>query len=686
MTRNPTVLVLLAACVLFGAAAGVHAEERVVTLESLLNEMIDRDVIARWPHPEYVCRQDGSWDRRTKTPNDPAGWFANGDNMESMGVPVKWETHQGRQECLLLAVDGPGAIVRFWSGGARPKGKVRFYLDEAEQPAIEAPLYDLLGGKAFVPKPLAIMNSGEAINLYLPVPFAKHCRITYDEGKPPGPPPGRWYNIEYRVYPAGTRVQPFTMDGFKAAAETVERVNRTLAEAPDPTDGKAVTADLAIEPGKDAAVELPAGPAAVRLLELRMPLDAAGESEAPLRSTILRMNCDGVETIWCPVGDFFGSGPRVNALKSWYRSVSKDGVLTCRWVIPYEKSARVTLSNLGKQKVAAQLRALVGDWKWDGRSMHFHSNWRQQRQIQTKRAAGTMDWNYIEIQGKGMYLGDTLALYNPTKGWWGEGDEKIWVDGENFPSHIGTGSEDYYGYAWGNPALFQGPFCNQPLAHAGNFGHTTDTRTRSLDAIPFTKSLKADIEIWHWEACKMDYAAATYWYALPGATSNREPAPEEAAMPLREGPAGIRGAIECETMRVVAKSDALAHSTQSNYPFADGQWSKDGQLFVQAKKPGDFIELLIAEKAEGARKVTLYATKSHDYGILRFTINGKQVEKEFDSYNGQPVLSGPVELGVFEPKDGQFTLRVEVTGANPESKGPKYYFGLDAVVLSPPQK
>jgi hypothetical protein len=184
----------------------------------------------------------------------------------------------------------------------------------------------------------------------------------------------------------------------------------------------------------------------------------------------------------------------------------------------------------------------------------------------------------------------------------------------------------------------------------------------------------------------MDYAAATYWYALPGATSNRTPEPDEATAPLREAvkTAGIRGAIECETMKVLGKTDGLAHSTQADYAFADGAWSGGGQLFVQAKKPGDFIELLVAEKVSGPRKVTLYATKSYDYGTLALTINGKKVEKDFDAYAPQPVLSGPVDLGIFEPKDGQMVLRVEVSGANPAAKGPKYFFGLDAVVLSAP--
>jgi hypothetical protein len=72
-----------------------------------------------------------------------------------------------------------------------------------------------------------------------------------------------------------------------------------------------------------------------------------------------------------------------------------------------------------------------------------------------------------------------------------------------------------------------------------NQGHTTNTRTRALDAIPFAKSLKFDMEIWHWAKCDMAYSVATYWYGLPGAQSNVSAAPADAAalIPLVAPPA-----------------------------------------------------------------------------------------------------------------------------------------------------
>jgi hypothetical protein len=151
------------------------AEDRTITIESLLAEMINYEAVARWPQPEYTCRQESSYDRRSKTPKEAAGWFANDDNMDQPTDAWKWEDRQGRREWVLLDVAGPGCAVRFWTGGSPPPGTVRFYLDGAEEPAIAAKLGDLLGGKAFVPHPLGITNAGDAKNLYFPIPYAKRC-------------------------------------------------------------------------------------------------------------------------------------------------------------------------------------------------------------------------------------------------------------------------------------------------------------------------------------------------------------------------------------------------------------------------------------------------------------------------------------------------------------------------------
>ena len=127
-----------------------------VTLESLLAEMTDYAAVARWPQPEFTCKQVSSYDRGTVAPDKP-GWFANNDQNQF----IRTEENQGRKERVMLDVDGPGCIVRFWLTTDRnKKGTLRFYLDGATEPALTFPAYDLLSGGLKIGLPLVQPHPG----------------------------------------------------------------------------------------------------------------------------------------------------------------------------------------------------------------------------------------------------------------------------------------------------------------------------------------------------------------------------------------------------------------------------------------------------------------------------------------------------------------------------------------------
>jgi hypothetical protein len=664
-----------------------------VSLPSLLEEMIDVEAVARWPEPAYTCRQASSYDRHRAGPDKP-GWFDNNDNSQF----VRTEVIEGRKRYVMFDADGPGAIVRFWlTTDAKKTGFLRVYIDGAADAAIEYPAYDLLAGPTQPGAPLATAHPGYTPKgnggntLYLPIPYAKHCTVTWEEAAGDHITGPRYYQINYRTYAAGTPVKSFSAEAYNESRELIRRVNRVLEHPPAHSGGRTATFNRAIEPKVTAALELPAGPAAVRELALKLKVDDPAHLEQALRSVIVRATFDDEETIWCPVGDFFGSGVGLNEMRSWYRSVDREGgQLTCRWVMPYARAARVVLEILGTEKVHVQLDATTTAWAWDARSMHFRSNWHRQAGIKTKPYS---DWNFISASGKGVYVGDTLCIFNPLKSWYGEGDEKIWVDGESFPSHIGTGTEDYYNFSWAPKPLFQTPFANEVrMDEPMTQGHNTVTRTRNLDGIPFTKSLKFDMEIMPWKEAPLDYAATTYWYALPGATSNREPQPAEAARALPQLPPvlHIAGAIECEELKVTAKSEGVVViGPQDMSPFGTEfgdalphGWSGGSHLLAKGSGAGQFIEVAVPATDDAPRKVTLFATKAADYGMLRFTVNGKASTATFDGYATRVEPSGPIELGTFAPVDRQFVLRAEITGTNAASVGAKFLVGLDCVVLA----
>jgi hypothetical protein len=202
------------------------------------------------------------------------------------------------------------------------------------------------------------------------------------------------------------------------------------------------------------------------------------------------------------------------------------------------------------------------------------------------------------------------------------------------------------------------------------------------------------MEIWHWKECDEAYGATTFFYGLPGLTTNRKPQPEEAAKPLPVPPPPpppfkIDNALECEDLKVIAKSEGLVVVPQDMHPFAARKWSNETQLWVQGRQPGDFIELEVpaGPGPEGNKPMNfiLYATRSWDYGMVKFSINGQASDVPENLYSGgQTVIpTGPIHLGVYRPKDGKLTLRAEVVGGDPDAKGSKSFFGLDCIVLTP---
>jgi hypothetical protein len=658
------------------AAAGgpCAAAGTAVTFESLLAEMIDRERAARWPEPAYACRQFSSYDRASVSPDDPDTWFANGDHSQYLREQVT----AGRREWVMMDAPGPGAVVRIWS--ANPAGTLRVYLDGAPQPAIEAPMADVLGGRWRVAEPLSAERS-RGWNLYLPIPYARHCTITSDQGR-------FYYQINYRTYAPGTEVRTFTPADPDSGRVAIERTQRALMDTAKHPDLPLLRGTL--PPGGRRAFPVGGhgGPGAVVRLLLRLD---APDPEQALRSTVLTMRCDGEETIWCPAGAFFGADVGLREFHDWWRTVSADGTMSCRWIMPFRRECAVTLENLGGEPVTYAFAAESAPWSWDERSMYFRSTWRHEHPLHTQPRR---DLNYLTVTGRGVYMGDSLAVTNPVPDWWGEGDEKIYVDGESFPSHFGTGTEDYYGYAWASPEPFMGPFHAQPRcdghARGNNYGFTTVSRVRLLDTIPFGSALRVDMEVWHWKECDLALAPTTWFYASPGALVEPRPAPQEAARPIPQPPPlpppyRVRGALECESLEILGSSPGVTVSPQGG--FGPELWSDERQLFVQAQRVGDFIELEIPVEGPGPRRVEVHATRSWDYGVVRFLVNGRRCGPDLDLFNTagrQVVATGPIPLGVFEPAGGRLVLHVEVVGSNGRSEAPGTYFGLDCVVLAAP--
>lgn len=510
-------------------------QEETITIESLLHEMVDRDAIATYPEIDWRLKQQSSYNRVSTSPDDSIGWFNNHDfnSNEKDHNFIRIEEKNGQKEWVLMEHEGPGAIVRTWMPFLNPNKadtdlQIKFYFDGDTLPVLEGNMLSLLNGSGLIPYPLAHQSIRSAVSFF-PIPFAKSCKVTVT-GRP------FFYQFTYREYPQGTLVKTFTLEDFNSAKKLITSVGESLLHPQTKADGEKVEFNTTLTSKEQKSIELPSGNAAVKNISLNLGSYA---DSTITRSVVLKMEFDGKETVWCPIGDFFGTGIGINPFQGWHNTVTEDGTMFSRWVMPYQQSGKISILNLGNETLDIALNAVVGDWQWNEQSMYFHAAWRGQYPVATRPYS---DWNYITLQGRGVYVGDALTVMNPVERWWGEGDEKIWVDGEDFPSLFGTGTEDYYAYSWGGKStdFYEHPFHAQPRSNVYNKlnrkttderntkGFSTETRTRALDGMPFASSLKLDMEIWSWTDCEMAYGVGMMWYGDAQTTSNRLPDPEGA--------------------------------------------------------------------------------------------------------------------------------------------------------------
>lgn len=650
------------------AVAARGGEE--ISVKSLLADMTDLGRMTEFPSPAYTCKQFSSYDRASKTPDDPKTWFANGDS----GQFLRMEERDGRKEFVMMDADGPGAIAMIWSTfGADLQGTLRIYLDGAEQPALAAPLRDILGGKLpHLPPPF----SGEysrGWNLYLPIPYAKHCRVTCDAKN-------IYYHIDYRTYAAGTPVVTFQAAQLDALDAELKAVAEKL-DAPEktgelPQGARKRTLDASIPPGSQTAFDLFEGEMELQLVRLHWT-PSGDRDEAALRACVLEMTFDGEQTVSAPLGDFFGSAPGVNPLTTLPLSVSSNGTMECRWVMPFQRSSMLSVVNHGKTPVKFSIDVVAVPRPWTDRSLLFHAKWRIQHALPTEPK---IDWNYMTAKGRGVFAGVSFNIDNPVKAWWGEGDEKIYVDGEKFPSFFGTGTEDYYGYAWCFPKLFTHAYHSQSRCDGpGNFGRTSLNRFHILDRIPFTQDFRFDMEIWHWKNCLINASVLAWWYAAPGATDGF-PRLQPADVALRPAPVyvpeKVAGAIEGEAMRVIEKIGKLDPQDWDGDSAGKHLWWHGGQ------KPGSQLLLGFNVTTAGTYRIYAHCLKARDYGIAQFTVNGAAAGQPVDFYNEKVILPKEFELGTFALKQGENQLGITITGANPQAQK-AYMVGLDYLRLTP---
>ena len=185
------------------------------------------------------------------------------------------------------------------------------------------------------------------------------------------------------------------------------------------------------------------------------------EAYAPPRLLRLRVYYDGsaVPSVDAPVGDFFavGNGFEGEVESLMVRNSSAGRARNCYWPMPFRKSCKVTVTNEGRRRVS--MLYFHVDWNkvpsLPAHTPYFHARYRQS----LPALADGSNYEFLNVNGRGHYVGTVMSVVQAEAGWFGEGDDFFWVDGEKYPSVEGTGSEDYVGLSWGmqqTPFLYNG--------------------------------------------------------------------------------------------------------------------------------------------------------------------------------------------------------------------------------------
>ncbi len=298
--------------------------------------------------------------------------------------------------------------------------------------------------------------------------------------------------------------------------------------------GWKVSPSIKIAPGENCVLAEIDGPGAIQ----HMWMTPSGV----WRHLILRIYWDGAEnpSVECPVGDFFACGWNQYAqVSSLAVCVNPGSGLNCYWPMPFRRHCRITMTNLAEKEETLyyQITYALTDLPEDVAC--FHAQFRRSNPLPYQQVHTLVEG----VGGQGHYVGTYLAWGSHNSGWWGEGEIKFYLDGDDpYPTICGTGTEDYFCGSYNfDPSIpgagmkedsrgyveFTTPYSGLPQVIRPDGGYRSQARFglyrwHILDPIRFQKDLKVTIQALGWRSGKRylplqdDIASVAYWYqSLP---------------------------------------------------------------------------------------------------------------------------------------------------------------------------
>lgn len=358
---------------------------------------------------------------------------------------------------------------------------------------------------------------------------------------------------------------------------------------------------VSFAPGQTEVLLDTAGPG--RITHVWMTIARFPGHEFAARDVVLRMYWENspVPSVEVPLGDFFGLGHgKFYAFQSLPVAVGANpAAMNCYWPMPFYKHARIELFNAGEHSIR-RLYYNIDYEKGDipeGQGL-FHALYKRDRALAGQdyigNTTGADNYVILETHGRGHYVGCTLAVDAQPGSWWGEGDEMIFIDGDELPTIIGTGSEDYFCNAWGYKEAFSYPFYGAPLLENKDDGSKLAVvyRWHVTDPVHFKTQIKVTMEhLWE-EHLLNDFTTVAYWYQTEP-IRRRDPLPP----PAWNQPGAAMRYIDATSLEAdcrVRGINARALTANLDQGYASGGWlrietaGKPVELRIPVPQPGQY--------------------------------------------------------------------------------------------------
>jgi hypothetical protein len=247
------------------------------------------------------------------------------------------------------------------------------------------------------------------------------------------------------------------------------------------------------------------------------------------RFSILRIYWDDEKnpSVEVPLGDFFAVGwGKYKQISSLAICVNPGSALNCYWVMPFRKKCKITLENIDEKRMTLYYQINYTLTKVPDDAGYFHAQFRRVNPLHYKDVYTILE----DVKGKGHYVGTYLAWGSNNSGWWGEGEIKFYIDGDDkFPTICGTGTEDYFcgSYCF----TIEGEYKEYTTPYTGFYVLKPDglwnSQTRFgmyrwhiTDPVRFDKDLKVTIQALGWKSdgkylpLQDDISSVAIWYQI----------------------------------------------------------------------------------------------------------------------------------------------------------------------------